>query len=321
MTAHLLVLSIGPVQDFITAARRTRDLWFGSFLLSEISKAAARAVKEAHGQLIFPAPENPAALNETSELNVANVILAELSESLKPEDIRQAAYDAAQKCWKGHAEAARIAAKGLVEETIWADQIDDVIEFYAAWTSVSPSYKEARERVMHLLAGRKACRNFIPAKGLAGIPKSSLDGARETVLFCGKDQRTTRTLRRDILQQNRELAQRLRLSAGEELNIIGLTKRAATKETFPSIVRAAADPWIRGIQKRKGASNLLEQVADKCRDTGFATRTGNYYQGIFPYDGAVLYPSRLASMLRPPCLTDQISGILMTFFPKVIEKS
>ncbi len=54
MTAHLLVIALGPVQDFISAARRTRDLWFGSYLLSEISKAAARAVRKAGGELIFP---------------------------------------------------------------------------------------------------------------------------------------------------------------------------------------------------------------------------------------------------------------------------
>jgi CRISPR-associated protein Cmr2 len=38
MTSHLLQLSVGPVQELIAAAQRTRDLWFGSFLLSEISK-------------------------------------------------------------------------------------------------------------------------------------------------------------------------------------------------------------------------------------------------------------------------------------------
>ncbi len=47
MKSHLIALSIGPVQDFIAAARRTRDLWFGSHMLSEIAKAAALAVHNA----------------------------------------------------------------------------------------------------------------------------------------------------------------------------------------------------------------------------------------------------------------------------------
>jgi hypothetical protein len=32
--SYLLAISVGPVQEFIVAARRTRDLWFGSYLLS-----------------------------------------------------------------------------------------------------------------------------------------------------------------------------------------------------------------------------------------------------------------------------------------------
>ena len=39
---YLFLASIGPVQSFIASARRTRDLWFGSMLLSELAKAAAK---------------------------------------------------------------------------------------------------------------------------------------------------------------------------------------------------------------------------------------------------------------------------------------
>ena len=68
--SHLLAISVGPVQEFIAAARRTRDLWFGSYLLSEISRAVAKAVENQGGKLIFPASSDAE--------NVANVILAEL---------------------------------------------------------------------------------------------------------------------------------------------------------------------------------------------------------------------------------------------------
>ena len=74
---YLLQISVGPVQDFISAARRTRDLWFGSNMLSEISKAVAKSVNENGGNLIFPAPESDKDLNPNSDLSVANVILAE----------------------------------------------------------------------------------------------------------------------------------------------------------------------------------------------------------------------------------------------------
>ena len=76
-TSWLLQISVGPVQEFIAATRRTRNLWFGSSMLSEISKAAAKAMKDAGAELIFPEPNGD--LRPKSDLNVANVILARAS--------------------------------------------------------------------------------------------------------------------------------------------------------------------------------------------------------------------------------------------------
>ncbi|MCA9981654.1 MAG: hypothetical protein KDD89_12495, partial [Anaerolineales bacterium] len=57
MTQYLLAIHIGPMQSFIAAARRTRDLWFGSWLMSELSKATAKAIEDIEGtKLIFPTP-------------------------------------------------------------------------------------------------------------------------------------------------------------------------------------------------------------------------------------------------------------------------
>jgi len=52
----LLVFSIGPVQEFISAARRTQDLWMGSWLLSYISWAAMRSLAETYGPdvILYP---------------------------------------------------------------------------------------------------------------------------------------------------------------------------------------------------------------------------------------------------------------------------
>ncbi len=58
---YLFLVTIGPVQDFIAASRKTRDLWFGSMLLGKVSRAAAVALEnhidKARGDaLIFPFP-------------------------------------------------------------------------------------------------------------------------------------------------------------------------------------------------------------------------------------------------------------------------
>jgi CRISPR-associated protein Cmr2 len=52
-----LVLQLGPVQDFIAAARSTRDLWSGSYLLALLTANAIKAVTDELGadNIIFPA--------------------------------------------------------------------------------------------------------------------------------------------------------------------------------------------------------------------------------------------------------------------------
>ncbi len=52
-----LVFQLGPVQEFIAAARSTRDLWSGSYLLSWLTAHALKAVTDRLGpdNIIFPA--------------------------------------------------------------------------------------------------------------------------------------------------------------------------------------------------------------------------------------------------------------------------
>lgn len=51
---HTLHFTIGPVQGFVAEARRTRDLWSGSLLLSWLSARAMLAAENAGGAIVFP---------------------------------------------------------------------------------------------------------------------------------------------------------------------------------------------------------------------------------------------------------------------------
>lgn len=53
-----LHFTLGPVQAFVAQARRTRDLWAGSFLLSWLSGQAMRAVLDHGGRVIFPSVQD-----------------------------------------------------------------------------------------------------------------------------------------------------------------------------------------------------------------------------------------------------------------------
>jgi CRISPR-associated protein Cmr2 len=286
MNAHLLALTVGPVQEFIAAARRTRDLWFGSYLLSEISKATAKSVQDQGGRLIFPAPHNNTDLHQNSHLNVANVIVAELNES-DPVQVAHTAKKAAQSCWRSFADQVFHNNQRVIRSNIWNDQVDDVIEFYAAWHVYSPEmYQSGRANLMRLLAARKRCRDFLPSRGQPDIPKSSLDGLRESVLRNPKDwpERSHR---------------RLRLGEGEQLDIVGMVKRSWVPENglprFPSVARVAADPWLRGI----GVSRL-EALLKACRSLesdalhqiDISEGSGNPRYAAFPFEGTAVFQSR-----------------------------
>ena len=54
MTTQYFHFTLGPVQDFVAQARRTRDFWAGSFLLSWLAGVAMQATKAQGGKIIFP---------------------------------------------------------------------------------------------------------------------------------------------------------------------------------------------------------------------------------------------------------------------------
>lgn len=53
-TSYLFVCSIGPVQSFIASARKTLDLWSGSYILSDLIHIALEEAEKAGATLIQP---------------------------------------------------------------------------------------------------------------------------------------------------------------------------------------------------------------------------------------------------------------------------
>lgn len=79
MLKYVVIFSIGPVQTFIASARRSRELWSGSWLLSELAKACAKSLNDlgdTKAQLIFPHVDknNQADLEENSDFSVGNKV-------------------------------------------------------------------------------------------------------------------------------------------------------------------------------------------------------------------------------------------------------
>lgn len=186
--SFLVAIAVGPVQDFIAAARRTRDLWYGSHLLSQVSKAVAQELHDAGAELIFPASEDLAEdLRESSKFAVVNKLLAIVDRDERgvsdlicdvESRIKATYLTDLLRVVKPSANKAAEIDYDLAEQ-----QLRHIVEFYAAWLPHDEgNYPERRLEVEELLSGRKALRDFAPNPGRAGYPKSSLDGNRETVI-------------------------------------------------------------------------------------------------------------------------------------------
>lgn len=300
MSDYVLILSLGPVQGFIAAARRSRDLWCGSWLLSEISKAAAHALDQAGARLIFPAPGAAADLRPGSDFSVGNKVQVVVSGD---EAQVRALADTAAKAARARfvalaAEARERLGVGGLREDVWQAQVHDYVESFAAWAPITEAgYGDAVNHAAQALAARKATRDFGPSARCAteapfyGLPKSSLDGARETVLpeDAGKG-----GAKRGLPVRAR---MKLGISGNEQLDCAGVIKRLAGKvEQFTPLSRIAAHRWIADLPAAD-RERLAAAYEPLVRES-LATRVkGNPRFADFEYDAQYLYRARLEAAL------------------------
>ena len=313
MERFLVTLSLGPVQSLIGAARRTRDLWCGSWLLSEAARAAARVLHQQHpGCLIFPCPEDPDTDlmpqdkpgDAANAANIANVLRAEVRvpDASATRALCEAAKSASasQLTTLGDVARTEMARMGRpVREEVWQAQIGDVLEGFAAWVSIAVvgddgctgddaggDYAKASRRLGGVLAARKATRDFQACKPLPveGLPKSSLDGALETVL--------------PEWPASDRARRKLRLSKGEHLDALGVMKRlAGDSDRFTAYSRVAADPWAEQLTPEQ--QQRLRTAYEPLVGLELATRTtgnGGIYAAL-PFDAQMLYGFRLDNAL------------------------
>ncbi len=144
-----LYFNIGPVQSFLAQARRTRDLWAGSFLLSHLADEAITAVEEHGGSIVLPArAQATKAPGEASQPfgTVPNRFVAEDVGA----DGAHAAVDAVQREWARIAQAvwdrfvAPVAERGKGTREIWDRQVAHFWEI--TWVIGPPGCLDARKQ-------------------------------------------------------------------------------------------------------------------------------------------------------------------------------
>ena len=292
---YILLLSVGPVQPFLKMARTARDLAYGSWLLSELAKAAAKALHEQGAVLIFPAPEKPDEdLKPNSPLNVSNRVLAVIEG--EPKDWAQAARNAVierlrveiQQAFESAGKRWNLTFPEVVHERT-QKQMEDLLEMYWAAApypeGTEGDYPQAREQALWTLDLRKNTRDFKSWEGIPGLPKSALDGFREAVVVVkGPSNQNSRKIQRyashpdvEVLKERPPI-----LREGEALSGVDLFKRLGgyafkTPNTVykdvPSTSDVAAWPLIERIgedkakQWRKKVVHLLQKQGVPPKDT------------------------------------------------------
>lgn len=176
-------LTIGPVQAFVAQARRTRDFWAGSFILSYLSSVAMAAVRQQQGEIEFPVPDENflqwLATGQGDELpkqgSVPNRFKAmeiKVAEGFEP----YAVVDAVQAAWKALADLvwqkdiANVVGENSEQAGLWQRQINNFWEISWCLTD-SPSASDLLDR-------RKNWRTHLAADE-PGVKCSLMEGYQE----------------------------------------------------------------------------------------------------------------------------------------------
>ncbi len=311
---YLFQVNIGPVQDFIASARRTRDLSFGSWFLSELSRAAAHQIVKQNGlgSLIFPAPLKEAML-DSKEFNVANKIVALVKQS--PQDLSTLVHEAVLKrLHEIRDEAYKNITLPEKNRTRAEAQIEDLVEFlWVALPYNEKDYVGTRQQLEALMAARKNTRNFTRVTWEDYIPKSSIDGQLESVI--PEHEYPSRSASEaEKLVKIQRLYEHYGAGPAERLSGVDLLKRCGTTafgSRFLSTSHMATISFLQRLEVLKGQNR--EQVkkawdeyigkVQKMANSRQLERIPDSYPShpiLEKYEGSMLFEDRLVDVLYIP---------------------
>jgi CRISPR-associated protein Cmr2 len=309
---YLFLVTIGPIQGFIDSARRTRDLACGSWLLSELSKAAAHEIMEHNRleSLIFPAPSKKELLLPDSEFIVANKIITLVQQA--PENLGPLVHDAVKTRLRKIRDRAYTGVLLPQDKRAIAEaQIDDLIEvLWAGLPFDGSQYRDARKLLVAIMDARKNTRDFAQVTWGSIAKKSSIDGQLESVIpnTAYDDPKVDR---RTLL---RELYEKYGARPAERLSGVDLLKRRSPTTFgthFPSTSHMATRPFLQRLGVLTGEpltkvqeawDNYIDVVQKHAFSAKFE-RVPTQFAGhpiLTDYDGSLLFEDRLVDVLYAP---------------------
>lgn len=284
---HLIVFTIGPVQSFISQARRTQDLYAGSRMLSSLTREAYLLFDQKLGAtnhtLIFPAFYGENNLPVQSNPNRFALRVSSLSNT----DIQRICREVEKELRTNIFEKAALDSLGTIKgfqkvSNELQQQLSHHLEVYwAAIALADPNkYVEQYLEIEKYLAATKNLRPFQQNSEVGR--KCNVDGIRNAIFVRPNSGNAGRIPA--FIQKNhcRLPTTDTRLSPGEGLSAISMYKRIYEKEgAFPSTARIALLAKLEEIEKDESKSKLLQEYKDLF--------SNNYW------DEQLLYPENVSA--------------------------
>jgi CRISPR-associated protein Cas10/Cmr2, subtype III-B len=181
---YMLMFSLGPVQTFIAQARKTRDLWLGSFLMAKLMESALTLLPD--DSLVFPAQKTV----DGYVPDIPNKYVAIFSDEEQALHAAQMSEQEILRQWNRICQQVwdRILGKykysDEVTRDIWQRQtkFSSVFELYWVIVPDSPTYPDYKDWLAAteaLFDARKRLRDF-QSQEEPGI-KSTISGEREAL--------------------------------------------------------------------------------------------------------------------------------------------
>lgn len=310
-----LHFSLGPVQTFVAQARRTRDLWAGSFLLSYLVAHAMAAVRE-RGRIILPSVDGDPLLEWVKDErgpaprlgSIPNRFVAEVDDGPGQAKL---AVQALQHAWKKLADQVYekyvqpVAHLGQDTQAIWQRQVAGFWEIQWAVTSDDQDFA--------LLDRRKNWR-FTSASDEGGDHCTIMGDYQE---LSGYVRAWERDKQDAFWSALRERTGDLELREDERLCAIALIKRLFPKAIgqthmptrWPSTAYVAAIPWIKEMAEK--APGQAKAYAEMAKQLAGSQTVGNSFEeipalaglqtGLFAHlDGNFFYAEAMGNPKRTP---------------------
>src|SRR5690625_125180 len=294
MAEQFFHLTIGPVQDFVAQARRTRDFWAGSFILSYLSSIAMIAVRQQGGQIEFPVPDenflNWLEHGQPQSNHILQPKQGSVPNRFKAMEVRVASgfdpqhvVNAVNIVWRGLAEQvwrhdiAPMVGNDNVHRQVWERQINSFWEIN--WCLTADRFAS------NLIDRRKNWRKHI-INDEAGVKCSLMEGYQE-LSGAVRFGRALHNFWRDLRAQNKQISRDIR--EDEHLCAIAFVKRRfvhvfaqlalklpavsgesekavygwALPTSVPSIAYMAATPWLAAsIRSSSNNASVLEAIGE-----------------------------------------------------------